>query len=399
MSLVDIKIEPKDIAEKIKLAGGWSSMGEDSTSSFYGKHTAHRFHILPETVESLLESGGQDDFALSRMHRPFELMDYPTIEVRSYNCKQMLQWILDTICGIGSMIGGGFSSAPGPTGANDSGDVSDSKTISERISEYVKSFPERLITKFENVIIGFADIVQSIPDLYYRKMPEFFTFKIPQTSVNNVYELPLTNVDKIMSVNGDFGWHGDGILKNMLDFAKGFVNIPFQPFFMPTAQGSSNYPSITVRFALFNDTIEHAKDNYRFIHTIIPWNMWVQWGLITMPPVIYEVRPTCGMKLKWCTADMNISFHGAMREVNSGWKDAAGDIVTVPDVYIFNCTFRSLLDSNFNQYILSFDNLDDIGKAIAPLDMTALSRRANDIKDARETKTIQSFNRFSAAIM
>lgn len=384
MSLIDIKISPKDIAEKIKLAGGWDDIGENSTSSFYGRHTAHRFHILPETVESLLESKGKNDFALSKMKRRFELMDYPTVEVKSYNCKQMLEFLIDTLCGIGSAIGGMFSSKPGPNGANDSSDAKDSRTISERLAQFVKEFPEMLMTKFGDAIIGFADMVQSIPDLYYRKMPELFAFKIPGTTVNNVYELPLANVDKVVSVNGDFGWSGDGILSKMLDFARGFINIPFQPFFTPDERGSGNYPSITVKFALFNDTLEHAMDNYKFIHTIIPWNMWVQWGLYTMPPVIYEIRPSCGMKLKWCTAKMNVSFHGAMREVSPGWTDIAGDIVTIPDVYIVTCTFTSLLDSNFNQYLLSFDNIEDVGKAIAPTDMTALQRKAERIKQSRE---------------
>lgn len=383
MALIDIKIEPKDIAEKIKLAGGWAEMGESSTSSFYDRKAMHRFHILPETVESMLESGGREDFALSKMNRKFKLTDYPTIEVKSYNCKQMLEFLLDTLCGIGSAIGGALSSKPGPTGANDSGDAKDSKTIADKLSQFIKDFPNRLIAKFDKAIVGFADLVESFPDLYYRQMPEMFAFKIPSTTVNNVYQLPLTNVDRLVSVNGDFGWTGDGLLSKMLNFAKGFINIPFQPFFIPTERGSGNYPSITVRFPLFNDTLEHAMDNYRFVHTIIPWNMWVQWGMYTMPPVIYEVRPTCGMKLKWCTATMNLSFHGAMREVSSGWTDAAGDVVTIPDVYILTCTFKSLLDSNFNQYLLSFDNLKDIGKRISSTSSSASKEKAERIGSIR----------------
>lgn len=388
MALVDIKIKPEEIAEKIRLAGGWDDMGEDATSSFYGRHTAHRFHILPETVESMLENGGEPDFALSKMNRRFELMDYPTIEVRSYNCKPMVERILDTICAIGNLISDMCSSKPGANGASDSGDAKDSKSISEKISNFIKTFPEKCMNEFGKAITGFAKIVQSIPDLYYRQMPELFAFKMPGATINNIYELPLTNVDQLVTVNGDYGWTGDGILSKLLSFAKGFVNIPFQPFFIPNERGSGNYPSVTVRFPLFNDTLEHAMDNYKFIHTIIPWNMWVQWGMYTMPPVIYEIRPSCGMKLKWCTADINVSFHGAMREVNPGWTDVAGDIVTVPDVYILTCTFRSLLDSNFNQYLLSFEKIDEIGKLIQPLDSKALGRTTEAAQEGRK-KAIQ----------
>ena len=399
--LIDIKIDPKEIAEKIELAGGWGDIGEGSTSSFYGHHTRHRFHILPDTVESFLELKGKNDFAMSNMRTRFDLMDYPMIEVRSYNCKQMMEFLIDTLCGIGSVIGGGTSSKPGPTGANDSGEEKSSKAIAEKLTAFIKTFPERIMTKLGNTLIKLADMVQSIPDLYYRKMPEAFAFKIPGTTVNNIYELPLTNPDKLMSVNGSFGWTGEGIVNKIFEFAKGFINIPFQPFFIPSATGSDNYPSITVRFPLFNDTLEHAMDNYKFVHTIIPWNMWVQWGLYTMPPVLYEVRPSCGMKLKWCTGNINLSFHGAMREVSPTWTDAAGDVVTIPDVYILTCTFKSLLDSNFNQYLLSFDNLDDVGKAISPNDMTAIQRKAERIEDLRneEIKRVQSSNRFGTPLL
>ena len=362
MSLVDLKIDYKEIAQQIEKTGGWGEI--NGRASFIGNEFGvHKFHIFPETVESFIESGGRADFAMSKMAKRFRLSDYPCVRVRAFNTKSGIMCLLEFMSFIGGLLGEIFE--PGQKGAVDSTASTKSQSIGMDFANFIKKIPNKLINGLGAIREKFQEMVSN-PDFYYRQLPNALSFTIQGSEENNIYTLPLINLDRIVSVNGDFGWNTDGILSKIIGFAKGFLMTPLQPFFIPEIGMGDEYPSVTLSFPLFNDTLEHAKDNYKFIHTILPWNMWVQWGMAVIPPVLYDISIDGGLRMKACSGRMGVSYLGTMREVDPSWKDAMGEVVTVPDAYVLTCRFESILNSNFNHYLLSWgeDEMKAIGKQI-----------------------------------
>ena len=377
---IDLKINYKEIAAEIEKTGGWGEV--NGRASFFGHDAGvHRFHIFPETVESFIESAGKDDFAIGSLRRPFRLEDYPTVAVQAFNVKTAIQQTMDIASLLIGLVGGpGGEPSKGATGANDSTKSTSSSSISQEVTDFVKSLPEKVLNGLQAMYSAFQRYASNLPDLYYRKIPQLFSMTIPGASDNNSYTLPLMNLDKMVSVDGNFGWSSDnGYINKLIKFARGYITTGIQPFFSPSGGMGEDYPSIQVRFPLFNDTLEHAEDNYKFIHTILPWNMWVQWGLTTIPGVLYRVAVDGGLTYVACTCSMSLSYQGTMREVDPAWTDAMGEIVTVPDVYVLTCTFTSLLNSNFNHYLMSYESVVD-----SKNDITVLSQIGEKVKGYAE---------------
>lgn len=106
----------------------------------------------------------------------------------------------------------------------------------------------------------------------------------------NIYELP-AKIDTAFDVHGQEGWGGDalGIENTFLGKAPGIgkilntmfsnVRINYMNWWKAKEGSHTPEPEITIKFDLFNDTAESAMTNFIFINTLVPNNMWLQYGI------------------------------------------------------------------------------------------------------------------------
>lgn len=79
---------------------------------------------------------------------------------------------------------------------------------------------------------------------------------------------------------------GEGLLakipmvKKVVDNVLGNLQINWMPLWNAKdgAQNAS-HPKVTVKFDLFNDTEDAAIQNFLFVNTLIPNNMYIQYGM------------------------------------------------------------------------------------------------------------------------
>ena len=110
----------------------------------------------------------------------------------------------------------------------------------------------------------------------------------------NIYEIPAMCEGKpIMSSDGKAGW-GDGegfmdkggfrvsgllnkipLIGEIANSLLGNIGINYMPWWNAEAGSKTTAPDITVKFDLFNDTIDKALVNFIFVNTIIPNNTWI----------------------------------------------------------------------------------------------------------------------------
>lgn len=109
--------------------------------------------------------------------------------------------------------------------------------------------------------------------LYYRMVGSVTT---------NVYNIPNVQTQHMQS-NGSQGWpnpNGLGIsttnnswVGKLLNFVGGNMKIVTEPIWNAEFGGSGT--SIDINLNLFNDTYEHAINNFLFVNTIVPQNMFL----------------------------------------------------------------------------------------------------------------------------
>ncbi len=132
---------------------------------------------------------------------------------------------------------------------------------------------------------------------------------------------------------------------------------------------------------LFNDTDEHALNNFIFVNTICPSNMFLQYGIWQLPPSVYDIKIEGGRRWFMCKGSMTCSAKGVMRNPPRSFMDALNGhrnkslfksdiqeafiknrIVKIPDVYSLNMQFESCLPDNFNHILFQYcanDNIKD----------------------------------------
>lgn len=211
--------------------------------------------------------------------------------------------------------------------------------------------------------------------LYYRMM---------DSKTTNIYTLPCNAEQQLTSSGGD-GWGGHGGIKNFSTsgesaFGKIFnalfshnVKIITQPIWEGNTNTSGESVSVTVK--LFNDTSASALNNFVFVNTIIPQNMWLQYGIFQLPPSVYDIKIDGGQRFFMCSGSFSCRNMGVLRNppesfikslINTygnnqiGITEKVSDyfiknrLIKIPDVYEISLNFNSLLPSNFNQYLYRF---------------------------------------------
>ena len=110
--------------------------------------------------------------------------------------------------------------------------------------------------------------------------------------------MPFVTDNKIvLEANGSAGWTSGGDIMStggfmvsdflkkiplLGDLASMFINnigINYTPWWNAEAGHSTKCSDITIKFDLFNDNLENAVSNFIFVNTIVPNNMWLQYGL------------------------------------------------------------------------------------------------------------------------
>lgn len=215
--------------------------------------------------------------------------------------------------------------------------------------------------------------IRAVYCLYYRMIG---------ATTTNRYVLPY-NGTEVFATSGTDGWgaaNGFGgttsknsIFGKLFNFALGSnLRIVTQPIWGGSSGGGSGGVSMTL--SLYNDTMEHAINNFIFVNTICPSNMFLQYGIWQLPPSVYDIKIEGGRRWFMCTGTTSCQGKGVMRDVSQKFIDELVDkhgnsivksgsnkqsfsvnrLVKIPDVYELTLSFTSLLPDNFNQCLFQY---------------------------------------------
>lgn len=156
------------------------------------------------------------------------------------------------------------------------------------------------------------------------------------------------------------------------------------------SSGSGMVEELAVTFDLFNDTADAAMQNFIFVNTIIPNNLWMQYGMLRHSPCLYDVKIDGLKRMFLCAGAFNVKSAGLLRtppmqwiydlcckHANGGaasggktqgsWNPSSliGDIVKnnlvkIPDVYTVEMKFKSLIPANFNTFLYNYSRNSDM---------------------------------------
>lgn len=251
--------------------------------------------------------------------------------------------------------------------------------------------PGFVIKGFDNINFspyntnGKGDYAKQIK--YILNFPYFMYYRLQSSTTTNIYEVPaITDDKKIISSSGKTGWDdvghlgmdfgssvfGSSMLANVANFMFGSVGVNYLPFWNPASARKSLDEQVSVKFDLFNDNIDRAIINFIFVNTIAPNNKWLQYHMFSHSSSIYDIKIEGINRLFACAGDVTISYGGVLRDpsaefinrlVNSyankkvlNCENLLSSIVNnklikIPDVYHVKLDFKSLLPSNFNNFL------------------------------------------------
>lgn len=92
---------------------------------------------------------------------------------------------------------------------------------------------------------------------------------------------------------------------------------------------------ISVNFGLYNDTIDHAINNFLFVNTICPSNMFLQYGVWQLPPSVYDVKIDGGRRWFMCSGSTSCKYKGVLRDAPISLLEEL-DKLKNSDVYKFD---------------------------------------------------------------
>ena len=264
-----------------------------------------------------------------------------------------------------------------------------------RWSDKLKSKPDTVIKALKSQSSSDLDL-----DTYLLEFPFLMYYRLQSCTTLNVYELPYVN-DQIYSSDGSGGWKdadfgladlsknagGDngGMMSKIFEMVTGIgdfvkrVRINYMPKWDPSGGGTAE--GLAVKFDLFNDTYDAAMKNFIFVNTIIPNNMWMQYGMLKHSPCLYDIKIEGLKRMFLCAGDFKVSSAGLLRTPPLEWisdlcyKHANGtgskqhgswdagelcssiidhNLIKIPDVYTIEMTFKSLIPENFNNFLYSY---------------------------------------------
>ena len=231
-------------------------------------------------------------------------------------------------------------------------------------------------SKAKNILSDEALVVKFVEQMYFHSIGQKTT---------NWYTLPNNEVkylesDGTMGFNsasgkhgGDYSTGGNSLLGKALNMIGGNVRITMTPIWTLSGDPTS---SISIKLSLFNDTLDHALNNFLFVNTLIPSNMSLTYAVYRFPPCTYDLKIEGGRRFMMCSGKFSCLNRGVLRtpsvkfiktladtfgNKSELWKDKITEEklkknrwIMIPDAYELNLTFNSLLPDVFNTYILNF---------------------------------------------
>lgn len=321
------------------------------------------FYTFPESIQKFFE---KDSSSKARNLSYIEFLEeIPCVKIRSYTQDTIASEFFNIL----GMAIEGFQE-----GAKFEGNIWDA--LKYQFGDMFKSAEDLVnaitseagLTNFASALLNGANI----PDMgigvaggqwLVEKLPYALYYSILGSETNFFAELPCYIPTGFFDSNGNYGWpngsggfnaaevgrsNGLGKLKGLMAIAESF-GMNFMPFFK--AEGRDNGETFSLSFELYNDTINHALANYEFLHTLVPHNKWMQYGLSQSPGALYDVQIPGGNRFFMCTCDIKVKMKGALRKTSEKIPGISDEILSIPDVYSVELNFSSMFSNNFNNYI------------------------------------------------
>ena len=238
------------------------------------------------------------------------------------------------------------------------------------------------------------------PGFYVMTFPYTLYYRLQSCVTTNIYEIPGTSSSKnIINSNGSAGWTSGGDMLsdggirisdmlgkipgvgNLANMILGNIGINYMPWWNASAGAKTKAPEVDIQFDLFNDTAEAALNNFIFVNTLVPNNMWVQYNMFQHSAAVYDVKIEGLNRLYACAGDFDVTYEGVLRDppvdwywklrkhFNSNMSPAFeqnimnNKLIKIPDVYRVKMKFQSLLPANFNNFIFNYaENASHISK-------------------------------------
>lgn len=236
---------------------------------------------------------------------------------------------------------------------------------------------------------------------YVMKFPYVLYYRLQSCVTTNIYEVPATTSDKTImkSGGGQNGWTDGGsdlmssggfrlsgllgkipVIGSLANMILGNIGINYMPWWNAESGVKTKEPAVEIKFDLFNDSIDAAIMNFIFVNTIVPHNKWIQYNMFQHSQSLYDVKIEGVNRLFACAGDFNVTFDGPLRDppeelvwklvsthanqcMNKGelyTKILDNKLVKIPDVYHVQMNFQSLLPANFNNYLFTYAQNNNI---------------------------------------
>jgi len=241
--------------------------------------------------------------------------------------------------------------------------------------------------------------IMTIPSFFYRNMiAGYFTAQ---------YEVPFFDKSEYHKPDGANGWQSTSLKSRMFGSLADVIGEMSNSFDIASKpkwtieSGGSSYSEITCEFYLHNYNSNALAKNFKFLHTLIPGNMWFQNALLQHSSSLYDIEIPGRFKFYLCKASINTEFIGKVRmpsqtavnkivRLSNGGLNISA-IQTVPDAYKVTISFTPIIPYNLNTYLnymLTEYNekySTTIGSARKDVSGTLLDATAKSIENANKS--------------
>ena len=242
------------------------------------------------------------------------------------------------------------------------------------------------------------------PGSYVMSFPYTLYYRLQSCMTTNIYEIPASQTSKAIlnSGGGMAGWTDSGsdimssgelrmsgllgkipVIGSIANMILGNIGINYMPWWNAESGAKTKEPEVELKFDLFNDNANSARQNFLFVNTIVPHNKWIQYNMFQHSSSLYDVKIEGINRLFACAGDINVAYEGVLRDPPQSWIDNLVDthgnncmnkakfkeniknnkLIKIPDVYRVTMKFQSLLPANFNNYIFNYaENASHITK-------------------------------------
>ena len=389
---------PNNLFQKITPFGN----GDKDDFSFKNESNSKRIFITPSSLEKTFALTMSNDISFSDNFISFNdiLNQIPSIQIREYVVSTRLKQLLNLF--------GAFKKGYD--------DASKYKINWDALDAFVKTngindIVEKQIKELAN---------ENASEIFQRNGSSTFPLEVEEPDSNSVIKIPFFMYYCILTAyntgfytipydgnlvdqsNGSAGWGGNGdmglefgssssgILGTIFKYALGNLRFNLQPQWNPG--GDTKFPQIVVTFNLFNDTVEAASNNFRFVNNIVAKNKYLQYNFFQQNPAAYDIKIGGLQRFYMCSANIKVESKGVLRlpsedvikdikKYAKNYKEFLDDkntneIIRIPDVYHITMTFESLLPNSLNSHIFRYTadcpmrdsvNATDIGNVIENL--------------------------------